>query len=147
MSRALTRQPIGLRFMKKTEIIESGCWLWLGYTDRKGYGIFGVSSGKTVKAHRFSYELFVGPIPEGLPLDHLCRTRNCVNPFHLEPVTNQENVIRGFRARTAKTHCKNGHELTESNTYHHPKTGWRDCRKCRKLANTKCREKAKCHAE
>lgn len=107
----------------------SGCWLWTGFVDRKGYGVIGVGGRKLSKAHRFSYERFVGPVPDGMQLDHLCRVRNCVNPSHLEPVTNRENVIRGNAARPAKTHCKNGHPYKE-NLYLNPR-GHRECMKCR----------------
>lgn len=79
---------------------ESGCWLWVGECNDNGYGRFSVK-GRKVYAHRSSYEIHVGPIPEGLHIDHLCRVRNCVNPEHLEPVTRSENVRRGIRARAA----------------------------------------------
>lgn len=69
------------------------CWLWLGYINDKGYGSFSVE-GKPKRAHRVSYELFVGEIPEGLELDHLCHTNACVNPKHLEAVTHQVNMSR-----------------------------------------------------
>ena len=120
---------------------EDGCWLWLGYVDKKGYGVIGVGNRKLSKAHRYSYERFVGPIPDGLQLDHLCRVRNCVNPNHLEPVTNRENVIRGNAARPEIKICKNGHEFTESNTYIHPKRGNRQCKKCRRSAAIRFKER------
>lgn len=72
--------------------------------------------GKKVSAHRVSYEAFIGPIPAGLDLDHLCRNRACINPYHLEPVTHRENVIRGvsyMAVNANKTNCKYGHALTE----------------------------------
>jgi len=89
---------------------ESGCWLWSGQTDRAGYARFSVQ-GRHVYVHRWSYEYHLGPIPEGLVLDHLCRTRNCANPYHLEPVTQAENMARGVVA--TKTHCKAGHPLVQ----------------------------------
>ncbi len=111
------------------------CWEWTASVKPNGYGQFSVvRDGKWLKsyAHRYSYELIVGPIPEGLQLDHLCRNKACVNPNHLEPVTNRENQIRGngvgglnFR----KTHCKHGHEFTPENTYIRP-AGTRECRAC-----------------
>jgi hypothetical protein len=76
---------------------DDGCWMWTG-TLNKGYGMFSFG-GKTRRAHRFAYEALVGPIPEGLALDHLCRNPACVNPAHLEPVTWRENVYRGAQAK------------------------------------------------
>jgi hypothetical protein len=75
------------------------CWEWHGERIRNGYGRLWISTTQRMLAHRFAYELLIGPIPEGLDLDHLCRNRSCVNPAHLEPVTNRENVIRGNRFR------------------------------------------------
>lgn len=115
-----------LRFVNKT----SACWLWTGGT-AKGYGHFKFRT-KTVKAHRFSYEVHVGPIPEGLQIDHLCRTPLCVNPLHLEPVTAKENTLRGntIQARNkAKTHCMRGHLFSEDNIYRTKDNG-RCCKKC-----------------
>jgi hypothetical protein len=77
-------------------------------------------------AHRVSYELFKGPIPDGLQIDHLCRTTACVNPAHLEAVTQLENARR---ASAEITHCKNGHEYTLETTYR-DRHGWRSCRVC-----------------
>ena len=108
----------------------SGCWLWTGATGPKGYGTIGIGDRRTQRVHRFSYERAKGPIPKGLQLDHLCRVRNCVNPDHLEPVTNRENAIRGVEARPCATHCKRGHRFTPCNTYTHPKRGTRHCRAC-----------------
>ena len=93
---------------------DDACWSWLGARSQTGYGRFWVD-GKTVKAHRWAYEHLVGPIPDGLTIDHLCRVRSCVNPAHLEPVSNRVNVLRGDApaARNArKTHCVRGHEFT-----------------------------------
>jgi hypothetical protein len=81
-------------YVTKTE----GCWEWKGAKDGDGYGHLGVA-GSVVGAHRYAYELLVGPIPEGLHLDHLCRNRPCVNPDHLEPVTQAVNVGRANKAR------------------------------------------------
>lgn len=96
------------------------CWIWTGAT-QFGYGRFsygGFDGTRGYVAHRFSYEALVGPIPEGLVLDHLCRVRNCVNPAHLEPVTHRENSLRGvgIPAQNAqKTRCVNGHTLAPEN--------------------------------
>lgn len=107
------------------------CWLWTAHTNHLGYGRFRVGA-TMVQAHRFAYEELVGPIPEGLELDHLCRNRTCVNPFHCEPVTERVNVLRGDTlpaANVLKTHCPQGHEYTPENTRLGP-TGKRYCRAC-----------------
>lgn len=88
-----------------------------------------------VPAYRFAYEFLVGPIPDGLELDHLCRVRLCVNPAHLEPVTHAEN---NKRAGVAKTHCKWGHPYNEANTYRRrDRPGNRQCRVCARRYFTK----------
>lgn len=111
------------------------CWPWHGRLTRGGYGIAGGSRpGGRVYAHRFFYEFFVGQIPTGLDLDHLCRNRKCVNPAHLEPVTRRENLLRGDTIPTAKaaqTHCIHGHAFTPENTEIRA-NGTRQCRMCRK---------------
>jgi hypothetical protein len=125
-----TKQQDIDRFMQKVSIRDDGCWQWTGADDIGGYGRFSVGR-KEWKAHRFSYCSFVGPIPIGLTLDHLCRNRWCVNPKHLEPVTLRVNLLRGdtFQSRNAsKTHCDNGHEFTKNNTM--MVNGWRQCREC-----------------
>jgi hypothetical protein len=103
------------------------CIIWAGSIDRDGYGRF-----RNTPAHRIAYEESKGPIPSGLVIDHLCRVRNCVNPDHLEAVTIRENTLRGFNPpamNARKTHCVNGHEFDEINTYWRP-NGERDCRAC-----------------
>jgi len=107
---------------------DGGCWLWKGYVSPRGYGF----AGRHTRAHRMVYETLVGPIPTGLQLDHLCRTRCCVNPDHLEPVTSIENVHRGLvgARMLAKTECPVGHPYAGSNLYVNP-AGWRECRACR----------------
>ena len=123
------------RFWTKFQKMPSGCWEWQGYRDRDGYGQFNVYRRQRMQAHRYSYEMIVGPIPDGLQIDHLCRNTSCVNPAHLEPVTCQVNLLRGetFQAKNAvKTHCPRGHEYTEDNTYR-AKNGSRSCRACIKM--------------
>ena len=118
------------RFMSKVRKT-SGCWEWAAGRTPAGYGKFYLG-GKTVLAHRVSYELHVGRIPKGLNLDHLCRNRACVNPAHLEPVTVRTNLLRGdtlAAANSVKTHCINGHEFNDANTYRVP-DGSRMCRVC-----------------
>lgn len=96
-------RPAVDRFAEKVALTSAGCLEWIGGRTIAGYGMFASqparSSGKKVMAHRWSYEHHVGPIPEGLDLDHLCRNRACVNPNHLEPVTRAENIIRAVAAR------------------------------------------------
>jgi hypothetical protein len=113
----------------------NGCWLWTGTND--GGAGYGRINGK--KTHNVVYEREVGPIPQGLELDHLCRNPACCNPKHLEPVTRKVNVERQPRvilARAAKT-CRHGHPWNEANTYWHPRSGSRVCRICTGIAQAK----------
>lgn len=113
------------------------CWLWLAGTTTAGYGNFhSPDLGRPIGAHRFAYELLVGPVADGLHLDHLCRTPACVNPMHLEPVTSRENTMRSPVAPAAVnarlTHCRRGHPFDETNTYRPPnEPRQRHCRACR----------------
>lgn len=116
------------------------CWLWMGYCVG-GYGCFSESKnpGGSRLAYRWAYEDLIGPIPEGLEPDHLCRNRSCVNPTHLEPVTPLVNMLRGesFAAVNArKTHCKRGHAFTSENTIER-NSGARECRACQKNRNNR----------
>lgn len=109
------------------------CWQWTGSTLNTDYGRFSWR-GRTLLAHRVAYELLVGPIPEGLTLDHLCRNRTCVSPFHLEAVSGRVNTLRSdspSALNALKTECVNGHPYTEGNVYYAPKTGHRQCITCR----------------
>lgn len=122
------------RLMVKVKKID-GHWMWNGSLDGNGkYGGFHYK-GKQRRAHRVAWELFVGPIPEGMVLDHMCRVTQCVNPDHLQVVTQRENLLIGetLQAENAKkTHCIRGHEFNDINTYFTP-SGGRACRPCRRF--------------
>lgn len=117
-------------------ITESGCWEWVGAIQPTGYGRVKIR-GRAQRPHRHYYERLHGPIPEGLTLDHLCRNRNCVNPEHMEPVTNRVNVLRGigWTAQNArKTHCPNGHPFAGKNL-RIAVSGFRICRECKRIGD------------
>lgn len=116
----------------------SGCWLWLTSATRHGYGEFwdGI---RVRRAHRWAYEHFIAPVPAELVLDHKCRVPCCVNPAHLEPVTQRVNVLRGMAPaaiQAKRTHCIHGHELLGENLYIKP-NGARQCVPCRRLTDKK----------
>lgn len=127
------------RFWEKVDKRASGgCWEWFGARSSNGYGTFviprprGESGGRSIRfsTHRYAYELLVGPIPEGLVIDHLCRNRACVNPSHMEPVTNRENVLRGKSAKKSER-CGRGHDLTLPSARYTSPLGKSECRRCR----------------
>ena len=135
------RSPLE-RFLDKIEFTES-CWLWKAAMLQNGYGTFGVPTvdphrHRTVLVHRYSYELFVGPIPRSLVIDHMCRVRHCVNPDHLRIVTrrinNLQNTVSHVALNPDKTHCPVGHLYDEENTYV-SKRGYRQCRACHRAAS------------
>ena len=115
-------RPFADRLWEKVAV--GDCWEWTGALTY-GYGVIGIG-GRTRRAHRVAYELLVGPILEGLTIDHLCRNRACVNPDHLEPVPHLENLRRGRHANqnTAKAVCLRGHEYQK-------RGGRRYCKTCR----------------
>lgn len=144
------------RFLSKCDRPVDGCWLWEAGITTAGYGTLSIAS-RTHYAHRLAYEHFIGPIEDGMVIDHLCRMRHCVNPAHLEVVTNAENLRRGYVSRTGRnprpkpaprpkrvkrpkpekreprnfaqrTHCKWGHEWTAENIV--IRAGYRKCRLC-----------------
>lgn len=117
------------RFWDKVEKTDT-CWLWNGSIASGGYGQFRFQ-GRMTLVHRWAYEVTIGPIPDGLQLDHLCRVRHCVNPSHLEPVTCKENLSRGNLNlwQKIKTTCPAGHEYSSTNTFRTSQNG-RGCRKC-----------------
>ena len=130
-----------LRRLQESEALgRDRCWLWPGAVNiRHGYAYACApgrgSKGRPVLAHRYAYQLLRGPIPDGMHLDHLCRVRHCFNPWHLEAVTPQENLLRSTNhiARNAeKTHCPHGHPYSGENTYRKPSMhgATRECRTC-----------------
>lgn len=135
--------------MKRRRLNEDGCWLWTGHLVRNGYGEIAIPGGRKY-VHRLAYELFVGPIPDGMQLDHrchsnsprcigICEHRACFNPDHLEPVTARENNLRSrslSAAHARKTSCPNGHPYD----YATP-TGRRRCRTCDNAKRNQRRKK------
>lgn len=135
LRRAVERKLLGLIQPN----FKTRCWYWLGAPTKAGYGTMSVL-GKRMYAHRISHELFTGPIPEGLTIDHLCRVRHCVNPAHLEAVTQRVNNLRGtgMSARHAKvTHCPFGHPYDVANTA----IGERGTRKCKACKARRSRDR------
>jgi len=128
------RQSVEPRFLAKVEKTDT-CWLWTAWIERNGYGRFWLD-GRQHGAHRVAYELYVGPIPVGLEIDHLCRVRHCVNPDHLEAVTASENARRMAALRTPyqalREKCRNGHPYDAENTITTP--SGRMCRTCKRAA-------------
>lgn len=109
-------------------LVGDECWLWTGPPTPKGYGKYRWEGDQ--QAHRVAYRMLVGPIPEGLTLDHTCRNRLCVRPAHLDPVTAVVNTQRGIPFRLSLTVCPEGHPYDEANTYRRPDGRGRMCRTC-----------------
>jgi HNH endonuclease len=128
--RAMTPKELVLFMDKVRRDKRSRCWVWTGAL--RGDGKYPAFSLNRVQfgAHRLSYIHFVGRIPKGLEIDHLCRNKQCVNPRHLEPVTRKVNAERWGKT---KTHCKHGHPFDKKNTYINPR-GQRECKECRRQA-------------
>ncbi len=122
--------PELIRFLSKVSLSD-GCWEWRGHRGQKnGYGyLWRLEDRTALLAHRIAYEHFVGPIPEGLHIDHLCRNRGCVNPAHLEAVSQGEN-----NSRAMKETCKQGHPYTPENTLYERGGAERRCKTCRNRA-------------
>jgi hypothetical protein len=123
---------IEARFWPKVDTDNpSGCWIWTAATNGLGYGVLWLGHDRRGYAHRIAYELFRGPIPDGLDLDHLCRRPSCVYPWHLQAVTHRVNVRRGNApsARIARSgRCSYGHLRTPTNT--RTRDGKTFCRPC-----------------
>ena len=132
-------EPRFQKFLPKNKKPDE-CWVWQGSRRRDGYGQLSVNA-KPAAAHRVAYELYVGPIPKGLEIDHLCNNGRggCVNPKHLEPVTHAENGLRRYQ-RDPITKCRRGHLFTDENTYVDPK-GSRNCRICLRASWQRKRER------
>lgn len=148
-------QPVKERFMKYVRTSESGCWMWTGSINKWGYGSF-IYEGKKMNAHRVSYILYKGEIPEGLQVGHACHDkapecaggiscqhRRCVNPAHLEPQTCQQNVQASRIANSAKEFCSQGHPYNEENTQWVVVDGrrWRHCGECNRIRSRENHEK------
>ena len=125
------RLPV--RFWTKVHRSVSGCWEWQGCISTKGYARFSHESVAHY-GHRVAYEALRGPIPSGLVIDHLCNNTRCVNPQHLEPVSNAENIRRGLALKPRKTHCPKGHPY-EGENLKVDSRGYRNCRICCRAAS------------
>lgn len=127
----MTRPTWQQRLWAKVATDANGCWIWTAAINHNGYGLFLGPRDQGMPAfnaaHRWAFVAAVGPIPEGMTLDHLCYVRACVNPAHLEPVTIEENIRRATSRRTG---CKRGHAYTPENTYV-GSDGYRKCRRCK----------------
>jgi hypothetical protein len=131
-----TARPVEERFWEKVDT-SGDCWLWKAGISHQGYGRFSPTRDKTGAAHRYSYELVNGPIPEGLVIDHLCAVKACVNPSHLEAVTTAENIRRAHPS-IVTNRCKYGHEYTPENTGV-TAAGFRQCRACARIRSRRRR--------
>lgn len=146
-TRAPSDMPIADKLIAYSEDAPNGCRIWTRSrtwhhgVPSAGYGKV-KHEGRKCYAHRLSYETFVGPIPEGMQIDHVkargCTSRACINPAHLEPVTSRENTLRGVAAAIPNTHCAHGHALEGENVYVRT-DGGRRCRVCYRAMDLKRR--------
>jgi HNH endonuclease len=137
MPRKGERQPLEARLARYSKLnLVTGCIEWTGATNKAGYGQIKVA-GKQLGAHVVAYEVYVGPVEDGMTIDHTCLNVACIHSEHLEQVTQQVNILRGpttLAGRNArKTHCPHGHRYTRANTYRHPRDGRRFCRQCQRI--------------
>lgn len=125
------------KILKSNISIEYGCWVWTGTKFASGYARLYLEPRQSIRVHRMSFLIFNGPLIPGLVIDHKCRNKICINPNHLRQVSNSVNSIENSNSvsaiNIAKTHCKNGHEFTEENTYNQPNTNFRYCKKCSRI--------------
>lgn len=134
-SRAAIAHPLLERVLERVTRLESACWVWQGADSGNGYGRISVD-GKTRAVHILVYEIYIGPVPRGLVLDHDCRNRLCCNPEHLIPRTNLENTLIGegpTAVNARKTFCKRGHPFVGDNVIERIRNGriHRECRACK----------------
>lgn len=149
--RGMKPRPASERFYGKYEVdAKSGCWIWTGARGDHGYGTIGdtpePNKPRTLLAHRLSYEMHIGPIPEGLVVDHMCNNRACVNPAHLQAITHRANIDRSPKPivrRRLENRCIRGHDLTDPEVvYTRPDTGRRQCKVCHKIRDEAARRAA-----
>lgn len=138
------------RLAARTVESDSGCWIWTGQLDESGYGKFKMRGRRSTGSHRASWLVYRGDIPEGLVVDHLCRNRACVNPWHMDLVTVRVNTRRGEMAgrvgHAKDTHCKNGHPFSGANLYvYRERSGYvrRVCIECRRRRSRAWKDKSR----
>lgn len=147
---ARTAHPAALAMLEQTKVasrlfeklqVTDGCWEWTGARNARGYGVFHLTRGHQISAHRAVWIVIRGPLRDDLQLDHLCRNRACVNPDHLDPVSARENILRGLSPAAWHVFvraCPRGHPYNEENTYV-AQNGGRSCKICRRLAMRRLR--------